>query len=336
MKPALLVSQKVVAEFGARLNDILNAAPRQFEVLPFTPTMQVAPAQLDTIAAAYYSRDIWEGTSKSAVSPAGRVFWDITERSPNLQWISVFSSGSDQPQYQKAMRRGVRVSTGAGAQTDAVANAAIAGLLAMARCLPQWVAAQQRAEWAPLRAADLPPDLRGQTAVIVGAGLIGSTIARVLQAFGMKTIGIRRHATPAPHFDEVFAPSALDAQLPTCGWLILACPLSAETRGMIDARRLALLPPTAGFVNIARGEVVDEAALTDALANGRLRCAYLDVFVQEPLARESPLWSLPNVLVSPHNAGASPGTYGRGVEIFLRNLDAYLKDKPLENQASIA
>ena len=105
---------------------------------------------------------------------------------------------------------------------------------------------------------------------------------------------------------------------------------------MIDARRLALLPPTAGFVNIARGEVVDEAALTDALANGRLRCAYLDVFVQEPLARESPLWRLPNVLVSPHNAGASPGTYGRGVEIFLRNLDAYLKDKPLGNQASIA
>jgi phosphoglycerate dehydrogenase-like enzyme len=187
-----------------------------------------------------------------------------------------------------------------------------------------------------LRAADLPPDLRGQTAVIVGAGLIGSTIARVLQALGMQTIGIRRRAAPAPHFDQVLAPAALDAQLPTCGWLILACPLSAQTRGMIDVRRLALLPRTAGFVNIARGEIVDEAALADALSNGRLRCAYLDVFVQEPLARESPLWRLPNVLISPHNAGASNGTYARGVEIFLRNLGAYLHGKPLENEAAAA
>ncbi len=335
MKPALLISQKIVAEFGARLNDILSAAPRQLELLPFTPTVQVAPARLESIAAAYYSRDIWEGTSKSAVSPAGRVFWDIAERAPNMQWIPVFSSGTDQPQYQEAMQRGVRVTTGAGAQTEPVANAAVTGLLALSRCLPHWVAAQQRGEWAPLRAADVPPDLRGQTAVIVGAGLIGSTIARVLQVLGMKTVGIRRHAAPAPHFDEVLAPSALDAQLPKCGWLIIACPLSAETRGMIDARRLALLPHTAGFVNIARGEIVDEAALTAALSNGRLRCAYLDVFVQEPLARASPLWRLPNVLISPHNAGASNGTYARGVEIFLRNLDAYLNGRPLENEASL-
>jgi phosphoglycerate dehydrogenase-like enzyme len=334
MKPALLISQKVAAEFGAGLNDILSAAPRPFEILPFTRAMQVAPAQLESIEAAYYSRDIWEGTSKSVVSPAGRVFWDIVERAPNLKWIPVFSSGSDQPLYQAAMRRGVRVTTGAGAQTEPVALAAVTGLLALSRCLPQWVAAQQRSEWAPLRAADLPPDLRGQTAIIVGAGLIGSAIARVLQAVGMKTIGIRRHAAPAPHFDEVLPPSALDAQLPKCGWLVIACPLSNETRGMIDARRLALLPPTAGFVNIARGEIVDEAALTDALSNGRLRCAYLDVFVHEPLARESPLWRLPNVLISPHNAGASNGTYARGVEIFLRNLDAYLNGKPLENEAS--
>jgi len=336
MKPALLISHKVVAEFGARLNEILSAAPRPIELLPFTPSLQLAPAQLESIEAAYYSRDIWEGTAKSALSPAGRVFWDVAERAPNLKWIPVFSSGTDQPQYQQAMQRGVRLTTGAGAQTDPVANAAVTGILALSRCLPNWIASQQRCEWAPLRAADLPPDLRGQTAVIVGAGLIGSTIARVLQALGMKTVGIRRRAAPGPHFDEVLAPSALDARLPTCGWLILACPLSAETRGLIDARRLALLPRTAGFVNIARGEIVDEAALADALANGRLRCAYLDVFVQEPLAKDSPLWRLPNVLISPHNAGASNGTYARGVEIFLRNLGAYLHGKPLENEAAAA
>ena len=336
MKPALLISQKVVAEFGRRLNDVAGSAPGQFEFLPFTPDMQVTAAQLENIEAAYYSRDIWEGTSKSALSPAARVFWDIAERAPKLKWIPVFSSGTDQPQYQAALGRGVRVTTGAGAQTEPVALAAVTGLLALTRCLPQWIASQQRGEWKPLRASDMPPDLNGQSVIIVGAGMIGSTIARVLQALGMKTIGIRRHAAPAPYFDEVLPPSALDTQLPKCGWLVLACPLSAETRGMIDARRLALLPPTAGFVNIARGEIVDEAALIEALSNGRLRCAYLDVFTQEPLPTDSPLWRLPNVLVSPHNAGASTGTYARGVEIFLRNLDAYLRGKPLENEAAAA
>lgn len=334
MNPALLISRKVVAEFGPRIRDILTSAPRQFEILEFSPDMQVAADRLASIEAAYYSRDIWEGTTKTAVSPVARIFWDMVERAPEVKWIPVFSSGTDQPQYQAAMRRGVRLTTSAGAQTEPVALAAIAGLIALARGVPHWVDAQQRSAWEPMRAADMPPDLKGQTVVIVGAGLIGSTVARVLQALGMKTIGIRRHAAPADYYDEVLPPAALDAQLPACGWLVLACPLSAQTRGLIDARRLALLPPTAGLVNIARGEIVDEAALIDALSNGRLRCAYLDVFVQEPLARESPLWRLPNVLISPHNAGASIGTYARGVEIFLRNLGAYLIGQPLANEAS--
>ncbi len=334
MNPALLISRKVVAEFGPRIRDILTSAPRQFEILEFSPDMQVAADRLASIEAAYYSRDIWEGTTKTAVSPVARIFWDMVERAPEVKWIPVFSSGTDQPQYQAAMRRGVRLTTSAGAQTEPVALAAIAGLIALARGVPHWVDAQQRSAWEPMRAADMPPDLKGQTVVIVGAGLIGSTVARVLQALGMKTIGIRRHAAPADYYDEVLPPAALDAQLPACGWLVLACPLSVQTRGLIDARRLALLPPTAGLVNIARGEIVDEAALIDALSNGRLRCAYLDVFVQEPLARESPLWRLPNVLISPHNAGASIGTYARGVEIFLRNLGAYLIGQPLANEAS--
>ena len=95
------------------------------------------------------------------------------------------------------------------------------------------------------------------------------------------------------------------------------------------------MPPGAGIANIARGEIIDEAALADALAAGRLRCAYLDVFNTEPLPQESPFWDLPNVLISPHNAGASTGTYARGVEIFLRNLANYLRGQPLENEASI-
>ena len=334
MTPALLISQKVVAEFKPRLDAILAAAPRPIEILPFTRELAVAPAQLASIECAYYSRDIWEGTSKSVVSPAGAAFWKIVEPAPNLKWLAVFSSGTDQPQYQMQMKRGVRLTTGAGAQAEPVAIAAVTGLLALARCVPHWLAAQQRRAWEPLLGAAVPPDLRGQTALIVGTGHIGSVIARVLQALGMQTVGIRRRVAPAEHFDEVHPLASLDALLPRCDWLVLACPLTAETRGLMSTRRLALLPRTAGLVNISRGEVVDEVALADALANAQLRCAYLDVFTAEPLATESPLWALPNVLISPHNAGASTGTYARGVEIFLRNLDAYLRGQPLENEAS--
>jgi phosphoglycerate dehydrogenase-like enzyme len=258
----------------------------------------------------------------------------LVEPAPNLKWLAVFSSGTDQPQYQQQMQRGVRLTTGAGAQAEPVAIAAVTGLLALARCVPHWLAAQQRRAWSPLLGAAVPPDLRGQTAVVVGTGHIGSVIARVLQSLGMKTIGIRRHVAPAEHFDQVHALASLDTLLPQCDWLILACPLTAETRGLMSTQRLALLPRTAGLVNISRGEVIDEAALADALGNSRLRCAYLDVFTAEPLATESPLWALPNVLISPHNAGASTGTYGRGVEIYLRNLEAYLRAQPLENEAS--
>ena len=335
MKPTLLVSSKVIAEFGPRLNEILAAAPKPLELLPFSPEIQLAPAQIDNIEAAYYSRDIWEGTEKSELSPAALAFWNIVDRTRNVKWIAVYSAGTDQQRYQDCMRRGMRLTTGAGAQADAVGLACVAGVLALARGIPVWLNAQQRREWAPLRGKNVPRDIPGQTAIIVGMGYIGTVIARVLHAAGMKTIGIRRNIAPAAHFDQVLPPTALDALLPGCDWLILACPLVPETRNLIDARRLALLKPDAGVANIARGEIIDETALAAALGAGRLRHAYLDVFHTEPLPGESPLWDLPNVLISPHNAGASTGTYARGVEIFLRNLGHYLYARPLENEASL-
>lgn len=333
MTRTVLISQKVASEFATELRSILEASPRPIALLPFTREMAPTPAQIDSIEAAYYSRDIWEGTSKSTLSPAAQAFWPLVEHAPHLKWLTVFSSGTDHPQYESAMARGIRLTTSAGAQAEPVAIAAVTGLLALARRLPHWFAAQQRGAWTPLLGAEVPPDLRGQSVVIVGTGYIGATIARVLQTIGMKTIGIRRRVRPTDYFDEVVPLQDLDALLPTCDWLVLACPLTPETRGLIDARRLALLRPSAGFVNIARGEIVDEAALAAALAGGRLGRAYLDVFTTEPLSPDSPLWKLPNVLISPHNAGASTGTYARGVHIFLRNLERYLNDRPLENAA---
>ncbi len=335
MKPTLLISNKVLGEFGARIDGILAGAPRQLELLPFTPDLQLTAAQIGYIEAAYYSRDIWEGTEKNALSPAAQAFWNIIDRAQNVKWMAVYSAGTDAQRYQDVMRRGVRLSTSAGAQSESVGLACVAGILALARGVTYWHAKQQQREWVPLRGKDVLPDLPGQTAMIVGMGYIGKVIARVLHATGMKTIGIRRNVAPAEHFDEVIPPSMLDGLLPKCDWLVIACPLTPETRKLIDARRLALMKPGAGIANIARGEIIDEAALIDALKNKRLRHAYLDVFNTEPLPAESALWDLPNVLISPHNAGASTGTYARGVEIFLRNLASYLSARPLENEAKV-
>jgi len=335
MKPTLLISSKVIAEYGARINDILAGAPKSLDLLPFTPELKLTPDQIDNIEAAYYSRDIWEGTEKSALSPAAQAFWSILHRSHHIKWGAVYSAGTDQKRYQEAMKRGMRLTTGAGAQADAVGLACVAGVLALARGIPYWLGAQQRREWSPLRGKNVPSDIPGQSVVIIGTGYIGTVIARVLHAAGMKTIGIRRNAAPAAHFDQVLAPSALDGLLPACDWLVIACPLTPETRNLIDARRLALMKPGAGIANIARGEIIDEAALADALKAKRLRHAYLDVFTTEPLPPESPLWDLPNVMISPHNAGASTGTYARGVEIFLRNLENYLRERAMENEVLI-
>lgn len=335
MKPTLLVSNKVINEFGPRLHEILAAAPRQFELLPFTPTLQLTPAQTGQIEAAYYSRDIWEGTEKSVLSPAAQAFWNIIDRAQSLKWMAVYSAGMDQKRYVDTLKRGVRLTSSAGAQAEAVGLACVTGVLALARGVPHWLGAQQRHEWAPLRGKDVPPDIPGQTAVVVGTGYIGSVIARVLQAAGMKTIGVRRNVAPAAYFDQMQPPAALDSLLPTCDWLVLACPLVPETRNLIDARRLALMKPTAGLANIARGEIIDEVALVDALKAGRLGHAYLDVFHTEPLPSDSPLWALPNVLISPHNAGASTGTYARGVDIFMRNLACYLDGQALSNEATL-
>jgi phosphoglycerate dehydrogenase-like enzyme len=334
MNPALLVSQKVVSEFGPRLERLLAEAPRRLDILPFTPDLRPTPDELARIEAVYYSRDVWEGTDKNALSPAARALWEIIDRARNLKWLAVYAAGSDQQRFQDAMKRGIRLTTGAGAQAESVALAAVTGMLALGRCVPHWLAAQQRREWAPLRGASIPPDMPGQTAVIVGVGYIGKVVARVLHAVGMKTVGIRRSPGPVEHCDHVLPPGRLDGVLPTCDWLVLACPLTPETRGLMDRRRLALLRPGAGLVNIARGEVIDEPALAEALAGGKLRCAYLDVFAVEPLPADSPLWGLSNVLISPHNAGASTGTYARGVEIFLRNVSNYLGGAPLENEAA--
>ena len=160
--------------------------------------------------------------------------------------------------------------------------------------------------------------------LVLGAGAIGQEIGRLCAALGLRTTAVRRHAEPLAGFDDVIGMAQLDDALPHCDWLVLALPLNAETADIIDARRIALLPRGARIVNVARGELVDEIALTDALAAGRLAGAYLDTFTEEPLPQASPLWSLPSVWISPHNSAASLGHEDRVVDCFADEFQRWL------------
>jgi phosphoglycerate dehydrogenase-like enzyme len=272
-------------------------------------------------------------STKHQVLPATQQAYDALRNAQGLRWVHIHSAGADRPIYQELMQRGVQVATSSGVNAPVVAQTALLGLLALARHWPRLLPAQREHRWAPLIATGLPRDLQGQTAVVVGWGPVGQELARLLQAVGLKVVVVRRHAPSSQSQLPMIAHTRLREVLPTADWLLLACPLTPETRGLIGEQELALLPPHCSLVNVSRGEVIAEPALVEALRTQRLAGAYLDVFAQEPLPEASPLWDLPNVIVTPHSAGFSDGNEQRVAEMFLANLGRWLRGEPLAKLA---
>jgi D-2-hydroxyacid dehydrogenase (NADP+) len=302
-------------------------APRVLH-LPDDPAARLAGADLAAIEVAYYTRDI-------RFSDHCHAFIDTVTAAPNLAWLHFPNAGVDQHPFLPALAaRQVKLTSSAGSNGEPVAHTAIAGLLLLARNFPHWWAAQGRREWQPMRGDAAPRDLHDQTVLVVGLGTVGATVARFCRTLGMRVIGVRRSPRPDDPVDEAHTLVALHRLLPRCDWVVLACSLNAETRRIVNRESLALLPRGARLVNVCRGGVVDEQALIEALESGQLGGAYLDVFETEPLARESPLWNLPNVIVSPHNAQASAGNDGRAMEIFLANLVKWARGETLRNEFS--
>lgn len=326
---ALLLSHRFHAAYG---KDVLAAAARdgvklELLVLPADPQARMPESDCARVESAFFSEDVYPDFS--------RQFFSAARKAPGLKWLHVFNAGVDHPIYSEMLARGIRLTTSSGSTAGPIAQTAIAGLLLLARNFPHWLDGQRRHEWNPMRGSALPRDLAGQTALIVGLGKIGNEIARLARALGLHVIGIRRHGKQAgDHVDELHAPESLIALLPRTDWLIIACPLTPETRGMINAELLARLPEGARVINIARGEIVDEAALIAALRSGYLAGAYLDVFEKEPLPSDSPLWDMPNVLVSPHNSAAASGNAVRVNAIFLENLKRWSRGEPLVNEVA--
>ena len=325
----MLLSKGFIAEFGDRLAAAAKEARLETDIihLPDDPGARLSQEDCARIEIAYLTRDI-------RFSDHYYGFGDAVTAARNLKWVHFVSTGIDQHSFLPALiGRSVRLTTSAGTNGEPVGQTAICGLLMLARGFPHWMDAQRRRAWEPVRGNAVPRDLRGQTVAIVGLGTIGATVARFCQMLGMHVIGVRRSPMrPGDPVDEMQPLAALPGLLPRCDWLVLACPLTDETRRLVNATTIGLLPKGARIVNVARGGIADQQALTDALRNGHLGGAYLDVFEKEPLPPDSPLWDLPNVIVTPHNASASAGNERRAAEVFFANLARWARGETLLNE----
>lgn len=287
---------------------------------------------------ALISRDVTATSTKQKTIPSTQKYYDLLLGSNQVKWVHIHSAGADRPIYLDLMSRGVKVTGSSGVNAPVVTQNAIAGILMLARRFPQMMRAQAERKWDSLINYPLPLDLAGQTALILGRGPIGKGIAEVLKILGVKTIMIgfdlllKEQSNHSSIQEGTRHISELSQVLPLAQWLVIACPLSQETKGLIDRENLNLLPAGAHVINIARGEIPVEVDLIEALESGKLAGAYLDVFAAEPLDENSPLWSMNNVIVTPHSAGHSAGNEQRVLALFIENLRRYALGEHLKNQ----
>jgi D-2-hydroxyacid dehydrogenase (NADP+) len=329
----LLLSATVRAAVGARLQS--QAEALGVALVAHVPGELSGPAgekALSLIEAAFVSPDVLGDSSKAQLTPEMADFCHLLDRAPSLSWVQIPSSGWDRPQFIAWKRLGITLCNATGIASVAVAQSALAGLLALSRQLPIWMEAQRRRAWEPLRGAREPAILEGQTAVIVGLGAIGQEIARLCRALRMRVVGVSQSGVDHGDVcDEVHRQEHMQRALGEADWLLLSCPLTVETQGLMNTERFGQLKRGAGLVDVSRGGVVPQKALESALDDGTVASAYLDVVEFEPLPPSASLWSRPNVLVSPHYAGDFRGRQEKLAALFCNNVERYLKGQALIN-----
>ena len=248
---------------------------------------------------------------------------ELLARAPRLRFIQSIGAGTDQFSRDALTQHGVRLASARGVNARAVAEHVMALILALARKLPEARDNQAKRVWRGMIGdlARREDELGGKTLIIVGLGQIGGRLAQLAKAFDMRVIGIRRDpGAGAGHADAVHGMAELKVLLPQADFVALTCPLTPETEKLIDADALARMKPTAYLVNAARGRVVDEPALVAALAKRQIKGAAIDVTVEEPLAAASPLWTMEQVLITPHTAGETCRYEDNVIAIMQDNL----------------
>jgi phosphoglycerate dehydrogenase-like enzyme len=248
-----------------------------------------------------------------------------------LRWFHTPSAGVDRfleiPDFRE---RKIILTNNSGSYDIQIAEHVMAFIFAAAKRLHLYRDQQQRAAWEDQE----HHELRGETVVVYGAGSIGGEVVRLAAAVGMRVIAVRRSGGPVPGAARVVGPDALPAVATEADYLVIAAPLTPATRGAVSRDVIARLKRSAWVINIARGPIIDEAALIDALAADRIGGAALDTFVKEPLPADSPLWMMPNVMITPHTSNSSPKVRERTLALFVENVRRYKAGEPLLNQVN--
>jgi phosphoglycerate dehydrogenase-like enzyme len=257
---------------------------------------------------------------------------DVVSLMPSLKWVQLTSAGVDYLSGTGLLEsKRVTVTTAGGCAAVAMAEYVMGTVLVHAKGILKCVRNMQEHHWERFA----PVSLYGKTIGIIGAGNIGREVARLAKAFHMKTLGLRLRARSKTYnfhgIDELYPPPYLGEVLSRSDYVVLSLPLTAKTYHLIDGEKLRLMKPTAFLVNVSRGSIIDEPQLVSALRNGRIAGAALDVFEKEPLPDVSPLWDLPNVLLSPHISAASEHYLERVLDLFLENLKRFRDGRKLLN-----
>ena len=298
-----------------RGEDVVTIDPT-VEVVRLVGDEHVTPGDLARITVAFFSPDAWPDRASN--------FMGTCVRAERLRWLHTMSAGTDHPVFAALRGRGVTVTNSAGAAAPSIAQTVMTYLLALSRDLPRSLRDQAARRWQPGPSVDLD----GMRLGIVGLGSIGTETARLAQAFGMEVTGLRRSPTGAEPC-ETWPDDRLPDLLARADAIAVTAPLNDATRGMFDAAAFAAMRAGAWFVNVGRGEIVDEPALVDALLADHLGGAALDVFATEPLPVDSPLWRFPNVIITPHSSGTTDRTRRRSVDLFIDNFRRFAAGEQL-------
>jgi phosphoglycerate dehydrogenase-like enzyme len=257
------------------------------------------------------------------------------DEAPNLKWIQVISAGAEHLLEAGLGQTDVTITTVSGIHGKAISEYTLWAMISLARRMPLILRESERHQWKPSRLKTYyGEELCGKTLGILGLGAIGRQVATLARCLGMTVLGLRRsggEAATDPSVDGLYGPDGMLEMLGRCDFVLVVVPLTPQTKGLIGERELRAMKPTAGLINVARGQIVDETALAMALREGWIGGAAFDVFSEEPLPANSELWDLPNLIVTPHMAGQTLPYMDRVTELFRENLRRYLAGEELLN-----
>jgi len=275
----------------------------------------------------FSSRAELEGEIEQADIVAGSISPAGLAKAAQLKWVQSWAAGTNEILFPEMVKSPVTVTSCASNGAIPLAEHAVMLMLMLSRNAPKWLKNQGESKWERW----YHPELSGLTCGIIGLGFSGADLARKLKAFDMRVIGTRRTPKPTPNVDEVFPLDRLHDLLAQSDFVVMTAPRTPESKGMLGEAEFRAMKPSAYYICFSRGGIADDAALLRALQEGWIAGAGLDAHSKEPLPSDSPFWTAPNTIITPHNGATTPGTRQRGVDIFVDNLRRFLAGTTLHN-----